>query len=601
MGDVYIKRRSGQGIAVYEARCADLGIIPVNQVIQQLDRPQANMAHCKLGSEGAKALGAALAAASNIAALDLRDNGLDGKAISHILAGITTATASALTDRARQHNIQMANQSMGTIASNMASASVTQPPYQFTPDFVEPAEQYTAVSSPKRRAAGSTAAVTWEAQQPGAAGSFSSNARSSMAPALDDTANPKASWAGNSSSGHEPDAPEASLSGGKAGPAAVAEALNHVDPELLVESLTGQMSRTNIDDGSDTADPDDFAAAVQGPGAEAQLALQHVTPGQLSRDSLAKIGQHAAGGQLFVAPRTSTDEGLESTLASPSRLGADAGDLELDMNEEDLQQFTSVPATPAVHHDAAGATGGATSGYHIRKPSVALPNSSTGSQQGPASPFERGNRSLVEFRSNSSMVAGRAGGEQGHVYSVMSELDLSQNPIGIAGAKAVAELLNPEKNPGQFLISLNLSKCNIPEAGGLQLVAALQAGNLKLRRLGMSNNALGNKTAAGFGDLLESNHTLRELDLGWNQIKADGAKALARGLAANATLSELVLCWNGIEAAGGAALGEMLALNMGLKVLDLSHCRLGPEACLLLGEGLKVGCMCLAAADDRCG
>lgn len=49
------------------------------QVIQQLERPQANMAHCKLGYDGAKALGAALSAASNIVALDLRDNGLDGK------------------------------------------------------------------------------------------------------------------------------------------------------------------------------------------------------------------------------------------------------------------------------------------------------------------------------------------------------------------------------------------------------------------------------------------------------------------------------------------------------------------------------------------
>lgn len=48
------------------------------------------------------------------------------------------------------------------------------------------------------------------------------------------------------------------------------------------------------------------------------------------------------------------------------------------------------------------------------------------------------------------------------------------------------------------------------------------------------------------------------------------------------------MCWNGLEAAGGAAMGDMLALNMGLKHLDLSHCRLGPEACLLLGEGIKV-------------
>jgi hypothetical protein len=72
-------------------------------------------------------------------------------------------------------------------------------------------------------------------------------------------------------------------------------------------------------------------------------------------------------------------------------------------------------------------------------------------------------------------------------------------------------------------------------------------------------------------------------------LQAEGARGLARGLAANATLAKLVLCWNGLEAGGGAAMGEMLALNMGLKHLDLSHCRLGPEACLLLGEGLKVG------------
>jgi Ran GTPase-activating protein (RanGAP) involved in mRNA processing and transport len=71
-------------------------------------------------------------------------------------------------------------------------------------------------------------------------------------------------------------------------------------------------------------------------------------------------------------------------------------------------------------------------------------------------------------------------------------------------------------------------------------------------------------------------------------LQAEGARGLARGLSANATLSKLVLSWNGLEAGGGAAMGEMLALNMGLKHLDLSHCRLGPEACLLLGEGLKV-------------
>lgn len=51
------------------------------------------------------------------------------------------------------------------------------------------------------------------------------------------------------------------------------------------------------------------------------------------------------------------------------------------------------------------------------------------------------------------------------------------------------------------------------------MAGALRAGNLELRVLQLSHNNLGNKTAAAFGDLLESSHTLKELDLGWNQIK----------------------------------------------------------------------------------
>ena len=72
------------------------------------------------------------------------------------------------------------------------------------------------------------------------------------------------------------------------------------------------------------------------------------------------------------------------------------------------------------------------------------------------------------------------------------------------------------------------------------------------------------------------------------QIRADGAKALARGLAANATLAALSLAWNGLESSGGGAFGDALALNVGLRRLDLSNCRLGPDACLMLANGLRV-------------
>jgi hypothetical protein len=80
----------------------------------------------------------------------------------------------------------------------------------------------------------------------------------------------------------------------------------------------------------------------------------------------------------------------------------------------------------------------------------------------------------------------------------------------------------PQILPHQFLKRLSLSKCGLPEAAGLQLVAALAAGNRRLVALNLSNNSLGSKTAAALGGLLASNRTLRELDLGWNQVKVGG-------------------------------------------------------------------------------
>ena len=43
-------------------------------------------------------------------------------------------------------------------------------------------------------------------------------------------------------------------------------------------------------------------------------------------------------------------------------------------------------------------------------------------------------------------------------------------------------------HPGQFLVKLDISKCNLGEAGGLAIAAALRAGNLELRVLLMTHN-----------------------------------------------------------------------------------------------------------------
>jgi hypothetical protein len=93
-GDVYIKRRSGQGAAVYETRCAELGVTPCTQVLQQLESTQANMAHCNIGAGSAPALAAALSANNMISSLDLRDNNLDGKVCCRArLSGVVGAAS----------------------------------------------------------------------------------------------------------------------------------------------------------------------------------------------------------------------------------------------------------------------------------------------------------------------------------------------------------------------------------------------------------------------------------------------------------------------------------------------------------------------------
>lgn len=84
-----------------------------------------------------------------------------------------------------------------------------------------------------------------------------------------------------------------------------------------------------------------------------------------------------------------------------------------------------------------------------------------------------------------------------------------------------------------------------------------------------------------------------------------------RHLTARCELITTVLCrcpnsqqaWNSLED-GATSLGDMLAANMGLKHLDLSHCRIGSEACMMLGEGLKSNMVLevlLLSGNDRIG
>ncbi len=86
------------------------------------------------------------------------------------------------------------------------------------------------------------------------------------------------------------------------------------------------------------------------------------------------------------------------------------------------------------------------------------------------------------------------------------------------------QVLHPVHTPTQFLRHLELNKCGIPEAGGLEIAAALAA-NSTLESLHMAHNALSDKTAAAIGTALQDNRVLKTLDLSWNRIQVRGCTA----------------------------------------------------------------------------
>lgn len=379
---------------------------------------------------------------------------------------------------------------MAAIGANMQAASITQPPYHFSEDAPGAAQRPRSCCSsrqasrkPSRRASfADTVQELWEptsgaagqgrvagraAMQQGAGlsqsqaqldftGAWSNvQGRSSLRKAVHSKS--EASWAGGDFSGHGTDCPANSQFGARGaasagGGAAYHDAYAQGDSEMLMDSVAGQSAGMYVDTEVSEAEYDGLGA-VHSYAAEAQLALQHVAPSGMSRASLAKIGQQANVGQLFIAQRNSFESAAVSeSPRSPNRaLGADTADLELDLDDAQLQQLTSVPASPAAYHAtgpgmASTAPSSAAGGMHSRKSSGVFEQqwNIAASQQSPITPRNKGSSAVANASNSSSMMGGkikRIGTmERGSVYSSLSEIDLSQNPIGMAGAKAIAEV-----------------------------------------------------------------------------------------------------------------------------------------------------------------
>ncbi|XP_005390218.1 PREDICTED: leucine-rich repeat-containing protein 74A isoform X2 [Chinchilla lanigera] len=174
-------------------------------------------------------------------------------------------------------------------------------------------------------------------------------------------------------------------------------------------------------------------------------------------------------------------------------------------------------------------------------------------------------------------------------------MNLSHHGLGPMGTKAIAIALVSNT----AIIGLELEDNCIMEEGVLSLVEMLHE-NYYLQELNISDNDLGLEGAKIIADFLQRsisslwklklsalNVGLQSLDLSWNHFHIQGAMALCSGLRTNVTLKKLNLSMNGFGNEGAQALGEVLKLNSCLTHVDVSGNDISNEGASKLSRGLE--------------
>jgi hypothetical protein len=407
------------------------------------------------------------------------------QAVGLIISGIITATAAHMTEKARQRNISFAGQSMAAIGAAMSAAAIQQPPHQFASDAccsngssssggaLEGGAMPSAAAgsgSFKKSGHARGMSVSWDTAAAAGGGSGRSSglavrideagAEVSVLPGADFAAHSRSgldspgavhmdasgNWLSGGGSAGSPDCPANSLSGAKAAAAAAGGSFgNSADCEVrwLMDGLEGegaQQAAKCYNKGSSSSSTSSMAGGLsEAPdvAAEAQMVLAELqSEASIGRASFGRQMLGQQGSAVSVVPAGSSYGGWD---------GRDAGDADgLDLDGEEGPGSSSSSCAEALfaeaHHGQLQSQPGSMPGSPKRASAAAgFGGSSNGRQQQQAPALPTGRASLAVSRSSSrrGSVAADAGGG---VYSVLSELDLSQNPLGATGAKVVAEV-----------------------------------------------------------------------------------------------------------------------------------------------------------------
>ena len=169
-------------------------------------------------------------------------------------------------------------------------------------------------------------------------------------------------------------------------------------------------------------------------------------------------------------------------------------------------------------------------------------------------------------------------------------LQLSECNIDDAGAVALAQALHA--NTTLTELSLHGDVMTIGDVGCASLATMLRV-NRTLTRLVLPDSTHGSGAAAGFaiGEALRVNTTLTDLALSSLCFFEEGAAALVSALRVNTTLKSLTFFGNGgagIADVDVAELGAALRVNAALTTLSLVGNGIGVEGAASLGAALRV-------------